>query len=334
MGHGPDHPDQRRIGHDVTGLDPFYVERFAVAGDVTWDQVYAGDADAIERAIAYGAPAGPYAPPPLEIRDVLATGPHGPVPVRVYTAANTEDRAACLVWMHGGAFQFGDLDMLEAHAVAAELAHRLRSVVVSVDYRLAPAFRYPVPVDDCLAALVWVADQSAVLGVDPRRIAIGGASAGANLATATALRLLHEGGPQPRAVVLAYPAVHRDIPAPSPELAERLPLLPPLARFTPAMREQIYRAYLGDKFDEQPTYGVPALADLAGLPPFVIANAEYDDLRPSGEAFAMLLREQGVEVDEWTEPGTAHGYLNAVGYVAGAKATIDRFALRLRDHLA
>jgi acetyl esterase/lipase len=314
-------------------LDPFYTDRFELARDVTWAQVFSGDAAAIDKSIAFGQSTGTYQTPlEVTIVDTEAPGPHGRVPVRTYAGAMAVE-APCLVWIHGGAFKFGDLDMLEAHAVSAEIAHRLPGVVVSVDYRLVPKFRYPVPVDDCVAVVRWVVEHPEVVGVDPARLAIGGASAGSNLATATALRLRDEHGPAVQAMCLAYPAVHREVPEPSRECAEAAALLPPLARFTKEARQEIYEDYLGELYADPPGYGTPAIADLAGLPPVAIANAEYDDLRPSGEDFARRLRAHGVVVDDWTEPGVAHGYLNYVGDVGGAGHTLDRFVRHLRAHL-
>lgn len=304
-------------------LDPYYSARFAGIRDVTWEAVYGGDAVAIEKAIAFSQPVGTYDPPPIEIYDSVIPGGDAEIPVRVYRRSPAR---ACLVWMHGGAFKWGDLDMREAHAVAAEIACRMDVVVISVDYRLVPTFRYPAPLDDGVAAIRWAEKH---FQVHDGRIAVGGASAGANLAIATCLRLRDEGGPTPRSVCLAYPTVHRESPVPSEEAARSATQLPPLTRFGPAQVEEIYRDYLGAAYDDPPAYGVPAIADLGGLPPFAIANAEYDDLRPSGETFAEQLRAAGVTVTSWTEPGTAHGFLNETGLVPGALATIDRFV----DHL-
>ena len=130
-----------------------------------------------------------------------------------------------------------------------------------------------------------------------------------------------------RAVCLAYPAVHRQIPALSAEAAALAAQLPPLALHARDAR----RAPIGPTWGRSTTIPRPtgSLADLVGLPPFAVVNAEYDDLRPSGEAFAALLRSAGVEVDAWSEPGTAHSYLDAIGIVAGADRTLDRFARHL-----
>jgi len=311
-------------------LDRFFAERFAAVAGVTWKDVYGGDRDAIEKAIALGAPSGRFRLRDVSTEDLKVPGPHGVVPVRIYTSKAPIDLVPALVWMHGGAFQFGSLDMIEAHGVAAEIAHRVRGVVISVDYRLAPAHQYPVPVDDCVAVVHWVAGSFDRFRIDPALLAVGGASAGANLATATALRLRDEDGPKFRAMCLAYPSLHLVTPPSTPEIAKACAVLPPLARFDAATREGFYRTYLGDAYDDPPPYATPGIADLTGLPPTAIANAEHDDLRSSGELFALQLREHGVSVEAWTEAGMAHGYLDRIGDVDGAERTLDRFATFLR----
>jgi acetyl esterase len=314
-------------------LDAYYVERFAAVQGVTWDAVWKGDPKAVELAIAFGQPAGSYTPPVLDIRNATVIGPYGQIPVRIYAPHGHSTDSGCVVWMHGGAFKWGDLDMLEAHAVSAELAYRWRATVVSVDYRLAPGFCYPVQVEEVLAVLDWVVAYARDLRIDKRRLAIGGASAGANIALSAALEARDSGGPPIGALCLAYPAPHQEAPDPSPEIAALTESLPPLARFTPDERRAIYRDYLGPLADDPPSNAIPAASNLVGLPPCAIAVAEYDDLRPSGHAFSQLLREDGVRVEEWTELHTAHGYLNAVGVVAGAGKTIDRFVRFLDECL-
>jgi acetyl esterase len=312
-------------------LDPFYVSRFAEVADVTWDRLYAGDEDAINRAIAFGRPAATYtAPTDVTVRDCELSGPHGAIPVRTYIPADAQGPMPALVWMHGGAFKFGDLNMLEAHGVAAELSHRAQAFVVSVDYRLAPEHQHPVQVDECIRALAWLLETSDERQIDEARIWVGGASAGAVLATSVALELRDSAGPAPRGVLLAYPGMHLEMPEPSPELASKMLQVPPLARFDdPRAREVHYRDYLGAAYDSPPPNSIPAIADVRGLPPVVMALAEYDDLRASGEAFSTQLREACVSLESWTESGTAHGYLNAIGVVAGATRTLTAFARRL-----
>ena len=311
-------------------LDRFFAERFAAVAGITWRDVYSGDRVAIEKATALGAPSGRFRLPDVSTEDLGVPGPHGVVPVRIYRSKAPIDPAPALIWMHGGAFQFGSLDMIEAHGVAAEIAHRARAVVISVDYRLAPEHQYPVPVDDCVSVVHWVAGSFGGLGIDSGLLAVGGASAGANLATATALRLRDEDGPKLRALCLAYPSLHLVTPPPTPEIEEACAVLPPLARFDAATREGFSRTYLGDAYDDPPPYAMPGIADLAGLPRTAIANAEHDDLRSSGELFARQLREHGVQVEAWTEAGMAHGYLDRIGDVDGAERTLHRFAAFLQ----
>ena len=156
-------------------------------------------------------------PAVVPAQDLTIDGPHGPVPVRVYGDPTGSDRPA-LLWMHGGGFMMGDLDMPEADWTSREICARTGAVVVSVDYRLAVGgVHYPVPLDDCVAATRWLRDNGSELGVDPTRITVGGASAGGNLAMATTLRLRDEDGWQPAALVPVYPVLHDVLPAPTPE---------------------------------------------------------------------------------------------------------------------
>ena len=155
-------------------------------------------------ASTWSRPLGPA--PDAATRDLTVDGPHGPVPVRVYEPAGDGAGRPALLWLHGGAFMFGDLDMPEADLTAREICARAGAVVVSVDYRLAVGgVHHPVPLDDCVAAARWLRDSAADLGVDPDRIHLGGASAGGNLATATVLRLRDEDGWQPASLVADLP---------------------------------------------------------------------------------------------------------------------------------
>jgi len=242
-------------------------------------------------------------------RGAEVPGPHGPVPVRVYTPAVQGPGRACLVWLHGGAFQHGDMDMAEADSVAREVCARADAVVVSVDYRLATGgASYPVPHDDVVAALRWVREGAEALGVDPGRIRIGGASAGANLAAGAVLRVRDDDGWVPAGLLLVYPTVHADMPEPSVDLAVATAGLPPVLRFHPAKVREMYDTYLGDTPADG--YSIPALARLDGLPPTVVLDAEYDDLRGSGEAFAERLVASGVPVHRNVVAGMPHGFLN------------------------
>src|SRR3954470_24478210 len=248
-------------------------------------------------------------PPDVATRDDVVPGPHGPVPVRIYTPERPS--GAGLVWAHGGGFIGGDLDMREADWTAREICARARAVVVSVDYRLAVGgVCYPGPHDDVVAAGAWTRDAAAVLGIDPARLSIGGASAGGNLAAGAALKLRDRDGWVPAALLLAYPALHAAVPAPSSALAATLAELPPLFQPRAGAGNPLSENYLGGPLSTAGGYAFPAHAVLEGLCPTVVVNAEYDNLRASGEAFTAALALAGVDVRQVTVPGLLHGFLN------------------------
>jgi acetyl esterase/lipase len=259
----------------------------------------------------------------LRIANQTVSGPRGPVPVRTYVPENPK---AGLVWLHGGAFRFGDLDMPEADWVSRRVAEA-GVAVVSVDYRLAvPGVHFPVPGDDALAVWRWVTSVGP-FGVAPENWSVGGASAGGNLASALALMCRDGLAPLPRQLLPVYPVLHSQLPEPGPELAARLADLPPEARFTPEGNVELNIGYVGDPALLTHPYAFPAYGDLHALPPTLIVIAEVDDLRPSGEAFGDALAEAGVAVEVQLEPGTIHGYLNLADNTA--RRTVDRLVARL-----
>ncbi|GAA4753604.1 alpha/beta hydrolase fold domain-containing protein [Amnibacterium soli] len=259
-----------------------------------------------ESALAFGAPYGEYTAPDVRVEEAVVDGPHGPVPVRVYRAAEAQPGARSLLWAHGGGFTSGDLDMPEAHVVSLELAARLRGVVVSVGYRLASeSVHHPIPVDDVVASWGWLIASAETLGIDPVRASIGGASAGAFLAAAAALRPEVE----PASALLAYPALHFPNPAVDDATAAELRALPPVLRFFPQVVTAIFGTYLG-RITDLPAAESPGLADLTGYPPTRIVVSELDDLRGSGELFAQQLASRGVPVELTVAEGMLHGHLN------------------------
>lgn len=251
------------------------------------------------------------APPQVDVRSGTAPGPHGPVPVRIYTPTGGGSDLPCLVWLHGGSFRMGDLDMPEADWTARQVCDRGGALVVSVDYRLCVGgVTYPVPHDDVVAAVRWVRDSAADLGVDADRISLGGASAGGNLATGAALKLRDEDGWVPAALLLAYTTLHAVVPPASPSLAPLLDEIPRLLRFLPDTRRGIAENYLGGPASTADGYAMPGNAVLEGLCPVLLLNSEYDDLRASAEAFAGQLAVAGVDVRQVLVPGMLHGFLN------------------------
>jgi acetyl esterase len=246
--------------------------------------------------------------------------------VRVYVPA--APNGAGLVWAHGGGFVHGTLDMPEADDVARALGEK-GVTVMSVDYRLVgEGCRYPLPSDDLLAAWRWALANADDLGLDLARLWLGGASAGGNLAAGAALRLGETGETPPAKLVLAYPTLLAEQPAPSPELRAALDAHPAADVFGPAAVRSMYEQYLGGPVTGAPLPAVPGLAaveDLATFPDTLIVTADIDELRVSAEHFAGTLRRAGRRVHCWTEPGSFHGFLNQPDDPAFA-AAIDRIS--------
>ena len=277
--------------------------------------------DAYRRATTVGEP------PTVPTRLDSVPGPHGSVPVRIYRPTESNANRPCLVWLHGGGFLIGDLDMPEADWVSRAVATRAGAVVVSVDYRLAVGdVTYPVPHDDVVAAIRWVRDSASVLGIDPARISVGGASAGGNLAAGATLRVRDEDGWVPAQLVLAYATAHPVIPAASTQLIAAMAEVPRTLRFLPSDIERITINYLGGPSSTADGYSMPGLAVLDGLCPTLLVNAEYDDLRPSAEAFAASLAVAGVEVHQVTVPGMLHGFLNHSSKIGPISDALDLIA--------
>ncbi|WP_235215345.1 alpha/beta hydrolase [Phaeacidiphilus oryzae] len=297
-------------------VHPFYQARFAALleprGDGRPDDALIEERTR-EQSRRLAERARSWAPAGVEIRAAETAGPHGPVPLRTYRPAAGAPLGSALVWAHGGGFRAGDLDMPEAHVVCAELAQRAGALVVSVGYRLAvDGVRHPVPVDDVHA--VWTAlcrgelpAEAGAVDVERLPVALGGASAGAALALATALRG-RDGGPRPAdALLLAYPFAHFPNPAPDEALAAGMAGLP--LRLGPDRVEDMVRGYVGRTTDLPPD-ALPGAAPLRGLPPTRILVSEYDDLRPSGELLGRQLAECDVPVASLLAEGMVHGHLN------------------------
>ena len=299
--------------------------KFHLLEGVASFQQFFEDPALADRRRAYGDYPG-YQVPAVATRMAEAPGPHGPVPVRIYSP-EAPDGAACLVWVHGGAFLAGDIDMPESDWVARELVSRAGMVVVSVSYRLClDGVTYPVPHDDVLAATRWVRQNAASLGVDATRISVGGGSAGANLAAGAALKLRDADGWQPAQLVMVYPVAHTTLPPLPASLEALMADVPRILRFTPATVRGFNGNYLGGPLSGADGYAFPALADLEGLCPVLVINAEYDDLRASGEAFAAALALAGVDVRQVQVKTMLHGFLNLPAVLGPVSAAIDLIA--------
>jgi acetyl esterase/lipase len=264
----------------------------------------------------------------VSVLDVEIAGPHGPIPARRYTGNSTSTDGPGLVWVHGGAFVSGSLDMAESHWVGMELASR-GIPVLALDYQKAlSGVRHPVLSDEVLAG--W-AEAEDLLGIPSRNLHLGGASAGANLSAGVVVRLIDEGAQLPASVLLIYPVLHSTVPPASPAATAALEALAPEMRFSPEFMRAVNLNYVGEVSGLVDPVAFPAAGDLTGFPPTLVLNAEADDLRPSGEAFAEQLAATGTSVVADFEPGTVHGYLDHPGLPA-AVSSLDRIAEWLRGH--
>jgi acetyl esterase/lipase len=272
-----------------------------------------------------------YQVPEVSVRSAEVPGPHGAVPVRVYGESVGGTDRPCLVWMHGGGFVAGNLDMPEADWTARELALRAGSVVVSVDYRLCnDGVHFPVPHDDVLAAVRWARESAADLGIDADRISVGGASAGANLAAGAALRLRDVDGLPPAHLIFAYGVAHHVIPPMSADHAALMHQVPALLKFPPEATSFLNLNFLGGPISSANGYAFPALADLRGMCPTLVLNAEYDDLRASGQAFAAALAAAGADVRQVMVASMLHGFLNLPASIGPVGEALDLIATVLR----
>lgn len=306
-------------------LDPFLAAKAHLLDGLTWADYE--DPVAAERFAEFEVDPAPWVTPPgVAIEDHTIEGPHGPIPIRSYRSSAGQE--AVLVWLHGGGFHAGDLDMPESHVVAAELAARAGVTVVAVDYRLArDGVRFPVPLDDAEAAWCWVVDEGFPAAGS---YAIGGASAGATLALSTTLR--QRATPRsPDRLLLAYPVVHFPVPALDTATAAAMQLLPPIMRFEPAETMEIVRNYVG-RITNLPAEAMPgSSADLSGLPPTTVVLSELDDVRSSGELLLEQLAEVGVAVDSYLATGMPHGHLNRTPSLAEVDASLEFFANALTE---
>lgn len=248
------------------------------------------------------------------VRDLAVSGSPGDIPVRVYQpAAAAAGPRPLVVNFHGGGFVFGDLRM--ADWMCSSVAVTVGAVVVSVDYRLAPAHPFPAAVDDCYAALTWAAENAASLGAvgaaagTAARLGVMGESAGGNLSAVLCLLARDRGGPQISHQALLYPAT--DMTSMSPRAANSLIISEP-------DMQAFKRLYLGDADPADPRASPLLAEDHSGLPPALIQVAEHDPLREDGVRYAAALRSAGVPVRLTEYVGMPHGYLNFPGVCRAA----------------
>lgn len=241
----------------------------------------------------------------LRIDDRDLPGGDGPRRARIYSGAAAGDLAPGLLWFHGGGFVLGSI---ESHdGICRALAARAAVTVVSVDYRLAPEHRFPASVDDAVAAATWVLENGHRIGIDRDAVAVGGDSAGGNLAAVVA-QSLRAAPRRPVFQVLAYPATDATCRQPSHVFfAEGLIL-------TERTVQWFLNHYIADRSLETEPRVSPLLAsDLQGLPPAFVATAGFDPLRDEGRAYADRMRAAGVPVEHVCAQGSLHGFFSTAG---------------------
>ena len=270
----------------------------------------------------------PRAPGPevAKVEDRKIPGPDGDVPVRIYTPEGNGP-FPILAWYHGGGWVIGDLD--SADGSARNLCVGGKCVVVSVDYRLAPETKFPGPAEDCWSATVWAVENAASINSDPTRLAVGGDSAGGNLAAAMCLMAADRGGPEIALQLLVYPVTDVNFSTVSyDENADGYSL-------TKAGMEWYWEHYLSSAEDASNPYAAPLQAkSLAGQPPALVITGEYDPLRDEGEAYAKRLQEAGVEATSTRYDGVIHGFFNMGAVVDKGQQAVDEASAALRKAFA
>ena len=265
-----------------------------------------------------------------EIRDFACPGPGGPIGLRLYRPTPATGPQPALVYLHGGGWTIGDLDSHDH--VCRAIAAAAGWPVVAVDYALAPERPFPAGVNDVLAAFGWIAHNAAELGLDARRLAIGGDSAGGNLSAVACLALRDAGGPAPLCQVLIYPAVDCALDPAAPGSRADNARVPPL---TTEALVWFNGHYFTDPAQASDWRASPLrAAGHAGLPPALIVTAEYDVLRDEGRAYARALAQAGVAVTQLECEGQIHGFIELGGLVPGANAAIADIAGFLKVRLA
>ncbi len=261
------------------------------------------------------------APPTREIAEVTDELVDG-VPVRIYRDEGSP--TGLLVYFHGGAFVIGSIGLMDN--VARELAHSTGAVVVSVEYRLAPEYPYPMGLDDCERVTRWAGTCAERFNVSPSSVVVAGESAGGNLAAAVALRLRDAGDGRLAGQVLMYPGVAGTATYPSHAQFDGLVV-------SRTMRDRCWAAYSGGHDLDQDPYAAPLRAPvLQGLPPALVVLGGCDVLRDEGRAYASRLRREGVPVEELCFRGQPHGFIN-FGFPA-ASVAFERIGAWFRTTIA
>jgi len=254
----------------------------------------------------------PTAPDPAVTSvDQMIPGAAGQMPARIYAPKGATGPLPVVVYYHGGGWVIANKEVYDGGARG--IAKAANAIVVSVDYRMGPENRFPAAHDDAIAAYEWVVKNAASIKGDPTKIALAGESAGGGLAVATAIAIRDKGGPMPLAIVSVYPIAGTDTKTASyTENAAAKPLNRP-------MMSWFFDNYLSSPADRANTRVNLVAAELEGLPPTTILNAEIDPLRSDGELLAARMRDAGVTVTQKTYPAVTHEFFGMAAVVDKAK---------------
>lgn len=254
--------------------------------------------------------------PVASVTEHVIAGPAGPIALRVFAPESAAVLRPAFLWCHGGGFVLGGVDT--ADSICRNIARATGAVVVAVAYRLAPEHDIGAGREDFLAALDWMVREGATLGIDASRLAVGGDSAGGNIAAAVAQQCLRRGGPALRLQVLVYPATDLQSDFPSKAENQRGHLL--TAEFI-----DWSKSLIGGALNMADPWLSPALhPDLCGLPPALIVSAGFDPIRDDGLGYAARLRDAGVNVELLHYAGQFHGFLNFDSVIGAARDALDR----------
>ena len=269
------------------------------------------------------------APDPIdvaELRDLESPSAHGAIPLRFYRGVGAPATdAPCLIFIHGGGYVIGDRDTHDH--VCRKLANETRAAVVSIDYRLAPEHKFPVPVDDCATAARWIAANALSLGIDAKRLAIGGDSAGGNLSAVLALMSRDGEGPAYVYQALFYPGTNLAINYHETEGVGANPELP----LTNTLTNWFHAQYFASEKDRtDPRGSAFHAADHAGLPPAFVLTAYHDPIGDDGRAYAKKLADAGVPVWHLDMSDQVHGFLTMGKVIRAADTALEMAGAALR----
>ncbi len=264
--------------------------------------------------------------PVASVDNVGVPGPAGEIPVRIYTPEQSGP-LPILVYFHGGGWVIGDLDTHDP--LCRTLCNACGCLVASVEYRLAPEHKFPAAAEDAYAATQWLAEHAAEFGGDPQRLAVGGDSAGGNLAAVVALMARDRRGPDVLCQLLIYPVTDSACDSASyRDNADGYFL-------TAEMMRWFWDQYLSGDADRDNVYAAPLRnRNFRGLPAAIVITAEFDPLRDEGEAYAAHLRDAGVAVQFRRYDGMIHGFFGMGGMIDQARTAVADAANALQSALS